>query len=86
MREFYIAKVKVTESQGETITRDTIGQGSSDDSLYKWLAERRFRITAFNAGSIAKRKKTTKVASTVKQLLYTKFTGTEGYNNKSIVN
>ena len=75
MREFYIAKVKITESQGEAIKRDTIGQGSNDDSLYKWLAERRYRITASNAGSIAKRKATTKVASAVKQLLYSKFTG-----------
>ena len=75
MSEFYAAKVKVTESQGNAITLDTIGQGSNDDSLYKWLAERRYRITASNAGSIAKRRSTTKVASTVKQLLYTKFTG-----------
>ena len=75
MSEFYAAKVKVTESQGNAITLNTIGQGSSDDSLCKWLAERRCRITASNAGSIAKRRPTTKVASTVKQLLYTKFTG-----------
>ena len=75
MKEFYRAKVKVTESQGEAITRDTIGQSSNDDSLYKWLAERRYRITASNAGSIAKRKAITKVASAVKQLLYSKFTG-----------
>ena len=75
MKEFYIAKVKVTESQSEAITQHTIGQGSNDDSLYKWLAERRYRITASNTGSIAKRRATTKVSSTVKQLLYTKFTG-----------
>ena len=73
--EFYTAKVKVTESQGNAITLDTIGQGSNDDSMYKWLAERRCRITASNTGSIAKRRSTTKVASTLKQLLYTKFTG-----------
>ena len=75
MSEFYAAKVKVTESQGNAITQKTIGQGSNDDSLYKWLAERRCRITASNAGSIAKMRPTTKVSSTVKQLLYTKFTG-----------
>ena len=73
MSEFYVAKVKVTESQANAITLNTIGQGSSDDSLYKWLAERRCRITASNAGSIAKRRPTTKVSSTVKQLLYIKF-------------
>ena len=75
MSEFYVAKVKVTESQANAITLNTIGQGSSDDSLYKWLAERRCRITASNAGSIAKRRPTTKVSSTVKQLLFTEFTG-----------
>ena len=69
--EFYVAKVKVTESQGNAITLDIIGQGSNDDSMYKWLAERKCRITASNTGSIAKRRSTTKVASTVKQLLYT---------------
>ena len=75
MKEFYKAKVKVTESQAEVIRLETTGQGSNDDSLYKWLAERRCRITASNTGSIAKRRTTTKVASAVKQLLYTKFTG-----------
>ena len=73
--EFYAAKVKVTEAQGNAITQETIGQGSNDDSLYKWLAERRCRITSSNARSIAKMRSTTKVSSTVKQLLYTKFTG-----------
>ena len=75
MKEFYIAKVKVTESQAEAIRLETTGQGSNDDSLYKWLAERRCHITASNTGSIAKRRTTTKVASAVKQLLYAKFTG-----------
>ena len=75
MKEFYTAKVKVTESQAEAITLDTTGQGSNNNSLYKWLAEIKCRINALNTGSIAKRKATTKVASTVKHLLYTKFTG-----------
>jgi len=39
MSEFYAAKRKITESQGNAITLTTICQGSSDDSLYKWLAE-----------------------------------------------
>ena len=55
MSEFYAAKVKVTESQGNAVTLNTISQGSGDDSLYEWLAEKRCCITASNAGSIAKR-------------------------------
>ena len=73
MSEFSAAKVKVTESQGIVIIVDTIGQGSNDDSLYKWLAERRCHITDSNEGSIAKRRPTTKVSCTVKHILYTKF-------------
>ena len=73
MSEFYAAKVKITESQGNVIIVDTTGQGSNDDSLYKWLAERRCHITDSNEGSIAKRRPTTKVSCTVKHILYTKF-------------
>ena len=41
----------------------------------KWLEERRKRITASSVGPTAKRKPTTKVASKVKHLLYSKFHG-----------
>ena len=35
MSEFYAAKVKVTESQGNAVMLNTISQGSGDDSLYE---------------------------------------------------
>ena len=69
MSELYAVKVKVTESQGNAITLDTIGQGSNDDSLYKWLVERRCYITASKVGSIAKMRPTTKVSCTVKHFI-----------------
>ena len=71
---YHLAKVKVTESQAEAISLETTGQGSNDDSLYKWLVERKYRITASHTGSIGRRRATTKMTSAVKQL-YTKFTG-----------
>ena len=53
----------------------TSGQGKNDHSHQVWLSERRKRITASNAGKIAKRRGTTKVRPLVKELLYSKFEG-----------
>ena len=75
MREYYLANVKVSEAKCEELKLKTAGQGKCDNSLQVWLAERRKRITASNVGCIAKRRATTKVNSTVKKLLYTKFEG-----------
>ncbi|XP_065902388.1 uncharacterized protein [Dysidea avara] len=42
-----------------------------------WKAERRVRITSSMAGTIAKRRASTQVTSTVHNMLYTKFSGNE---------
>jgi len=42
-----------------------------------WKAERRIRITSSVAGTIAKRRASTQVTSTVYNMIYTKFTGNE---------
>ena len=75
MREYYFANVKVSEAACEELKLRTADQGKCDNSLQVWLAERRKRITASNIGSIAKRRASTKVNSTVKKLLYSKFEG-----------
>ena len=74
MIKYYDANIKVTEALAEKITINTMGQ-STGEFEQKWLEERRKRITASSVGPIAKRKPTTKVASKVKQLLYSKFHG-----------
>ena len=51
-----------------------MGQNSGEFEQ-RWDEERRKRITASNVGQIAKHKPTTKVASKVKQLLYSKLHG-----------
>ena len=40
-----------------------------------WKAERRLRITAFMAGTIAKQWQSTQVGSTIRSMLYSKFNG-----------
>ena len=74
MVKYYEANIKVTETSAEEINISTMGQ-SIGEFEQKWHEERRKRITASNVGQIAKRKPTTKVASKVKQLLYSKFQG-----------
>ena len=75
MTEYYHANVKVSEAKREELQLKTAGQGNCDISLQVWLAERRKRLTASNVGCIAKRRATTKVNSTIKMLLYSKFEG-----------
>ena len=74
MIKYYEANIKVTEASAEQITISTMGQ-STGEFEQKWQEERRKRITASNVGQIAKRKPTTKVATKVKQLLYSRFHG-----------
>ena len=74
MIKYYEANIKVTEASAEQITISTMGQ-STGKFEQKWHEERRKRITASSVGQIAKHKPTTKVATKVKQLLYSKFHG-----------
>ena len=79
MVSYYLAHVKVTESAATKIMIDTTGQGD-DNSKILWHEERRKRLTASNVGKIAKRRVTTKVGSSVQQLLNTKFQGNSATN------
>ena len=64
MKDFYQAKVEITEVISEEIKLKTVAQGNGNH-FRVWLAERRKRLTALNVGSIAKRRAKTKVKSTV---------------------
>ena len=75
MVSYYNANVKIAESTTQKIAITTIDQGDGDFSSQVWHEERRKRITSSSVGEIAKRKKTTKVNSTVTKLLYSKFRG-----------
>ena len=79
MMSYYSAHVKVTESTSTRITVDTVGQGDDTSSML-WHEERRKRLTASNVGKIAKRRATTKVGPSVKQLLNRKFQGNVATN------
>ena len=68
---WYETKVVVTPEEARYIERQTVDQADSD----KWKTERRRRITASNAGSIAKMRVTTKKGKKVEQLLHSKFKG-----------
>lgn len=76
MLDYYTANIKISDQKRLDIERATTGQGTSEDlGSNIWLAERRKRITSSNTGLIAKRRTTTKVANTVKSLLYCTFRG-----------
>jgi len=80
MTSYYLAHVKVNESEATKITINTTGQGDDDNTKIIWHEERRKRITASNVGKIAKRRATTKVSSTVQLLLNAKFQGNSATN------
>ena len=67
---FYSTKV-VSAEESVNIEKSTIDQ--ADNQL--WIVEWWKRITASNAGNIAKMRATTKQSSKVKQLLYSSFKG-----------
>ena len=73
---YYQTYVVVSQTQASEIECLTRQQGADDNSSNIWLAERHKRITSSNIGQISKRRKSTKVANTVKQLLYSNFHGT----------
>ena len=75
MINYYQTYVVVSQTQASEIECLTRQQGADDNSTNIWLAEHRKQITSSNIGQIAKRRKSTKVANAVKQLLYNNFCG-----------
>ena len=75
MVSYYKANVTITEPEAQKIAINTIDQGDSEIGSQIWLEERRKRITSSSIGQIAKRKQSTKVNSTIRNLLYSKFRG-----------
>ena len=66
-------KVVDFKQEMERIEQNTKDQGDSD----LWMAERRKRITASVTGGIAKMKTNTKRSTRVKNMLYSRFKGSE---------
>ena len=64
--EYFEREVQVTEEQGKAIEMATRQQTES----LEWYLQRQLRITASNFGNITRRRNSTPVANTVKQLLY----------------
>ena len=70
---FYKTKVVITEDKVKEIEKSTQNQANDE----QWMFERRLRITASKAGSIAKMRNSTKRSKKVQELLYSKFRGNE---------
>ena len=70
---FFQAYVQVTKEEAKEIELATRDQAGSE----RWKGERRKRLTASKVGGIIKMRKTTKRAPKVKELLHTKFKGSE---------
>ena len=66
--EYFQREITVNSVEAERIERETSGQ--CDSGI--WYHHRRIRLTASNFGIVAKRRKTTPMANTVKNLLYTR--------------
>ena len=77
MVNFYKIKVIVTQQRGKEIQLLTMQQGHDEVACSIWKAERRLRITSSIAGTIAKRRPTTQVGTSVRSLLYSKFSGNQ---------
>ena len=75
MVSYYNTNVQVTEAAAQKIAINTVDQGDGEFDGQLWREERRKRITSSSVGQIAKRKQSTKVNSTIKKLLYSKFRG-----------
>ena len=74
---FYKTKVVLTEQRAKQLELLTMQHGCDEAAYSIWRAERRLRITASIAGTIAKRRPSTQVGSTVHNMLYSKFTGNQ---------
>ena len=72
---FYRSNIIITTDKMREIQSLTSKQGDDEAASAIWKCERRLRITSSNVKAIAQRRPTTPVASTVKQLLYSKFVG-----------
>jgi len=77
MITFYRTKVVVSEAHSKQLQLITMQHQYDDMACGIWKAERRTRITSSMAGTIAKRRATTQVSSTVRSMLYSKFNGNE---------
>ena len=77
MVSFYKTKVVVTQQRAKELQLLTVQHGYDEVACSIWKAERRLRITSSIAGTIAKRRPTTQVRSSVHTMLYSKFSGNE---------
>ena len=69
MVSFYKIKVILTQQRSKEIQLLTMQQGHDEVACSIWKAERRLRITSSIAGTIAKRRPTTQVGTTVSSML-----------------
>ena len=74
---FYKTKIVLTEQKAKQLQLLTMQHGYDETAHSIWKAERRLRITASMAGTIAKRRQSTQVGSTIRSMLYSKFTGNQ---------
>ena len=72
---FYRSKIMITTTNMKEIQSLTSKHSDDEAALAIWKSERRLRITSSNVKSIAQWRPITAVASLVKQMLYSKFSG-----------
>lgn len=73
LEEEFLKKLKKTPEEIDQLEKATIGQSGNPI----WIQERSYRITASHFGQICKMRPTTPCTNTVKNLLYSKFTGNQ---------
>ena len=78
---YYKNKVAVSKQEMERIEQNTKEQSDID----LWMTERRKRITASMVGGIAKMQKKTKRSTRVKNMLYSRFRGSEATRYGSLM-
>ena len=77
MISFYKIKIIVTQQRAKEIQLLTMQQRHDEVACSIWKAERRLRITSSIAGTIAKRRPTTQVGTSIRSMLYSKFSGNQ---------